>query len=111
MRAFFPTDLDDVAARLDAAARLSIVQQRARDDRKVTNDDLRRVAAAASDLDDPEVMAAAWDETEYLLSSPENAHRLMEATEAMGGVKATQPAPSNTNEAPTAHRPERSDEE
>lgn len=76
--------------------------------RKVTIDDLRRMSAAALDLDDPEVMAAAWDETEYLLSSPENARRLMEA---MGRDKASHPAPSNTNEAPTTHRPERSDEQ
>ena len=83
----FPSDLDDVARRLnDAARRL----------------------AAASDLDDSEVMADAWDETDHLLSSPENARRLMEAIDSLD---ASHPGPSDTNEAPTTHRPERSEEE
>lgn len=47
-------------------------------------------------------------ETDYLLRSPENARRLLAAIER---DKASQPAPSDTSGAPTAHRPERSDEQ
>ncbi len=47
-------------------------------------------------------------ETEYLLRSPENARRLMEA---IARLNASHSEPSDTNEAPTTHRPERSDEE
>jgi hypothetical protein len=100
---FFPTDLYDVASRLNAAARVAIAHQRAQEDRKVTTQDLRRAAAAGSDLDDPEVTAAAWDETEYLLRSPENARRLREA---IARLDASHGAPPDTTQAPTKHRPE-----
>lgn len=104
----FPSDLDDVAIRLNGAARQAIaLQLRAHEDRKVTIDDLSRAAAAGSDLDDPEVTAAAWDETDYLLRSPENPRRLREA---IARLDASHGAPSDSTEAPTTHRPERSEE-
>lgn len=52
--------------------------------------------------------SGVWEETDYLLSSPENARRLMEA---IAGLNANDSTPSDTNKAPTTHRPGRSDEE
>lgn len=48
----------------------------------------------------------ASGETDYLLRSPENARRLLEA---VARDKPSQPAPSDASEAPTKHRPEGSD--
>jgi PHD/YefM family antitoxin component YafN of YafNO toxin-antitoxin module len=90
------------------AARETIARQRPHEDRKVTIEDLRRISAVASDIDDKEVLAAAWDETDHLLASPENARRL---SAAIASLDASHSAPSDTNEAPTTHRPERSDEQ
>ncbi|AZP81970.1 tyrosine-type recombinase/integrase [Mycobacterium avium subsp. paratuberculosis] len=118
--AFFPTDLDDVASRLNAAARLTIAVQRARQDREARIEgELGQQPGYIEQLEydaaHPEnavevdgEQASARDETEYLLSSPENARRLLEA---LGRDKAIHPAPSDTTEAPTTHRPERSDEQ
>jgi PHD/YefM family antitoxin component YafN of YafNO toxin-antitoxin module len=53
-------------------------------------------------------VGAREDETDYLLRSPENARRLMAALDSLD---ARHSAPSNTNEAPTIHRPEGSDEQ
>lgn len=96
----FPSDLEDVANRLDAAAREAIEQGRATADQTTPSD---------SQEDDSLVVdPAKGDETDYLLRSPENARRLMEA---VARDKRNHPAPSDTKEAPTTHRPERSDAE
>ncbi|OMC11111.1 integrase [Mycolicibacter heraklionensis] len=120
----FPSDLDDVAQRLDAAARR--VQQgdnRAEDgqmDQKrrwipaneaadilnstPVDDGLHEdICGPAEPGDDGEQSG----ETDYLLRAPENARRLLEA---VARDKASQPAPSDASEAPTKHRPEGSDE-
>ena len=95
----FPSDLDDVANRLDAAAREAIEQGRATADQTTPSD---------SQEDDSLVVdPAKGDETDYLLRSPENACRLMEA---VARDKGSHPVPSDTKEAPTTHRPERSEE-
>lgn len=95
----FPSDLDDVANRLDAAAREAIEQGRATADQTTPSD---------SQEDDSLVVdLAKGDETDYLLRSPENARRLMEA---VARDKGGHPVPSDTKEAPTTHRPERSEE-
>ncbi|BBZ19014.1 hypothetical protein MGAD_33490 [Mycolicibacterium gadium] len=94
----FPSDLDDVANRLDAAAREAIEHGRATADRTTRSD---------SQEDDLSVVdPATGDQTDYLLRSPENARRLMEA---VARDKGSHPEPSDTNEAPTTHRPERSE--
>lgn len=95
----FPSDLDDVANRLDAAAREVIEHGRATADQATPSDSQEDDSLVA----DP----AKGDETDYLLRSPENARRLMEA---VARDKGSHPLPSDTNEAPTTHRPERSEE-
>ncbi len=95
----FPSDLDDVAKRLDAAAREAIELGRANADQTTPGD--------SQEDDLPVVDPVTGDETDYLLRSTENARRLMEAVER---DKGSHPEPSDTKEAPTAHRPERSDE-
>ena len=52
--------------------------------------------------------AESSTETDYLLRSPENARRLMAAIER---DKASYSAQSGASEAPTKHRPERSEEQ
>lgn len=62
---------DDVLAAIDAKAkrmglsrseflRRTLDRERLHDDRAVTVEQLRRAAALARDLDDPDVMSAAW---------------------------------------------------
>ncbi len=98
--AFFPTDLDDVASRLNAAARLTLAYQRGEQDFGSA------ITAGGEELDAED--CAAGDETDHLLASPENARRLLAAIVSLG---ASHSAPSDINEAPTTHRPERSGEQ
>lgn len=94
----FPSDLDDVANRLDAAAREAIECGRATTDQSAPDD--------SQEDDLPVADPATGDETDYLLRSPENARRLMEG---VARDKGSHPVPSDTNEGPTTHRPERSE--
>lgn len=121
----FPSDLDDVAQRLDAAARRVQRGDNGADDGQM--DQKRRWIPAneAADIlnstpvDDglhediygpaePGDSGEESGETGYLLRSPENARRLLEA---VARDKPSQLAPSDTSEAPTKHRPEGSDEQ
>lgn len=121
----FPSDLDDVAQRLDAAARRVQQGDNREDDGQM--DQKRRWIPSneaaeilnSTPVDDglhEDIYGAAEPgdsgepsgETGYLLRSPENARRLLEA---VARDKAGQPAPSDASEAPTKHRPEGSDEQ
>ncbi|CAN3130671.1 hypothetical protein ACNUDN_04477 [Mycobacterium sp. smrl_JER01] len=121
----FPSDLDDVAQRLDAAARRVQHADNQADDMPV--DQKRRWIPAdevaeilnSSPVDDglhediygpaePGDDGEQSGETNYLLRAPENARRLLEA---VARDKASQPAPTETSEAPTKHRPEGSDQQ
>lgn len=119
----FPSDLDDVAQRLDAAAR-RVQQGDSRDDGGQMDQERRWIPANeaaeilnSTPVDDglhediygpaePGDSGEASGETDYLLRSPENARRLLEA---VARDKPSQPAPSDASEAPTMHRPEGSD--
>ncbi|WP_286150310.1 tyrosine-type recombinase/integrase [Mycobacterium sp. ST-F2] len=119
----FPSDLDDVAQRLDAAAR-RVQQGDSRDDDGQMDQERRWIPANeaaeilnSTPVDDglhediygpaePGDSGEASGETDYLLRSPENARRLLEA---VARDKPSQPAPSDASEAPTKHRPEGSD--
>ncbi len=121
----FPSDLDDVAQRLDAAARRVQQGDNRADDGQM--DQKRRWIPAneaaeilnSTPVDDglhgdiygpaePVYDVEQSGETDYLLRAPENARRLLEA---VARDKASQPAPSDASEAPTKHRPEGSDEQ
>jgi len=122
----FPSDLDDVAKRLDIAARQVRGGESATDDGVVDRsrrwipkaefverfggmpvDETReRDVSGSAVAEDDEYESSA--ETAYLLRSPENARRLMDA---VARDKARHPEPSDTKEAPTVHRPERSEDE
>lgn len=121
----FPSDLDDVAQRLDAAARRVQRGDNRADDGQM--DRKRRWIPAneaaeilnSTPVDDglhediygpaePGGDGEQLGETDYLLRAPENARRLLEA---VARDKASQPAPTDTSEAPTKHRPEGSDEQ
>ncbi|WP_428367984.1 tyrosine-type recombinase/integrase [Mycolicibacterium sp.] len=121
----FPSDLDDVAQRLDAAARRVQQADNRADDGQM--DQKRRWVPAneateilnSTPVDDglhediygpaePGDDGEQSGETDYLLRAPENARRLLEA---VARDKASQPAPSDASEAPTKHRPEGSDEQ
>lgn len=121
----FPSDLDDVAQRLDAAARRVQHQVKRADDmpmdqkrRWIPADEVAEILnstpvdeALHNDIYGTEGSGdreQSSDETEYLLNSPENARRL---TDAVAHDKARQSAPTDTSEAPTKHRPEGSDEQ
>ena len=121
----FPSDLDDVAQRLDTAARrvqrgenqaddMPMVQKRrwipADEVAKILNsspvdDGLHDDIYGTAESDDSDESS---DETEDLLDSPENARRL---TDAVARDKVCQSTPTDTSEAPTKHRPEGSDEQ
>ncbi len=121
----FPSDLDDVAQRLDAAAR-RVQQGDNREDYGQMDQKRRWIPSNeaaeilnSTPVDDglhEDIYGAAEPgdsgepsgETGYLLRSPENARRLLEA---VARDKAGQPAPSDASEAPTKHRPEGSDEQ
>lgn len=121
----FPSDLDDVAQRLDAAARRVQQGDNRADDGQM--DQKRRWIPAneaaeilnSTPVDDglhediygpaePGGGAEQLGETDYLLRAPENARRLLEA---VARDKTSQPAPSDASETPTTHRPERSEEQ
>ncbi|MBV5246929.1 site-specific integrase [Mycolicibacterium sp. PAM1] len=121
----FPSDLDDVAQRLDAAARRVQHEDNQADDmpmdqkrRWIPADEVAEIlnstpvddglyadiygTAESGDSDE------SSDETEDLRSSPENAGRL---TDAVARDKACQSAPTDASGAPTKHRPEGSDKQ
>ncbi len=105
----FPSDLDDVAKRLDIAARQVRRGDSAADDGVV--DRRRRWIPKAEFVELFGSMPDEYEssaETAYLLRSPDNARRLRDA---VARDKASHPEPSGTKEAPTIHRPERSEDE
>lgn len=121
----FPSDLDDVAQRLDAAAR-RVQQGDSRADDGQMDQKRRWIPAneAAEILNSTPVDGGLHEDiygpaepgddgeqsgdTDYLLRAPDNARRLLEA---VARDKASQSAPPDTSEAPTTHRPEGSDEQ
>lgn len=121
----FPSDLDDVAQRLDAAAQ-RVQQGVSRADDGQMDQKRRWIPAneAAEILNSTPVDDGLHEdiygpaepgddgeqsgETDSLLRAPENARRLLET---VARDKASQPAPSDASEAPTKHRPEGSDEQ
>lgn len=93
--AFFPTDLDDVALRLDLAARQALV------------------VATGADETSMDLRDRGRERHKNVLADPRRATAAAEIRRKMAEMDAETDhlAPSDTNEAPTKHRPERSEGE